>query len=733
MMINVLHPMTLLKGHGVYTYHPSGPAFLRNPPAQHFRAPEESDIPAFAHDGAGNHDDGQFTIGPHGEQVYVTPRGEFRHGIDAVVNRIGHFLAQKGDRTNPKAVVDKAIRDFNENHSMTDNHGLPPADSNAWRKIRVGPLQRAVGGEVPTRTNNGTLITHLHNKNPDTAPMGKFIESAYMPIHSELYNVLTNIMGFDAADVKSMSFTKYPYVYAHDLAPNTYGTSEDHPSAEIPDKYRRFAPEGYFPDMESVHSWEVAHHLPQVMHYPKLGKRGKPPIALKRAAHRYIEEALQQGIEHIPDVPIQINRGSVLQPDLVQVGMREALQNPGLREELVNDIAKAPSLMFLFGRSGQGDMKKLMNHFTDQYGMGEDGLTLDQQAQYLTSGSSGGGAGTHTSAARLMALARKSGKAEDGRSFLSAHEITPDEMKLLGLTDSPMAHAAADRYKTIIEGLANHQASARGHEVQRELGDIPENPMMSASIGNFPQVDPETGILVSEGLDPHMDAYTHRVEDYAPTTPSETTAMGVRPGRDAIAQPDAVPVEEQLPPPQRVTAAETTSPRGISSPPSDRRPSQRPALPVAVAPRSLPPQLTQAREAVSQFSPAQLQEYMQAANVRLPRDRSPQDFQRIFGDPQQTLLEQFMRSEDSHLPIMERVLKQLERLQMADAKSDVTILKHQKPHFRDSRLLAKHLNLTREDVHSISHSTGDWFRIAKTYNVEPNVVKVIKINSGVEV
>ena len=70
---------------------------------------------------------------------------------------------------------------------------------------------------------------------------------------------------------------------------------------------------------------------------------------------------------------------------------------------------------------------------------------------------------------------------------------------------------------------------------------------------------------------------------------------------------------------------------------------------------------------------------------------------------------------------------------MADAKEDAAIIKHQKPHFSDARLLAKHLNLTREDVHSISHSTGDWYHIAKTYNVEPRVVKVIKINSGVEV
>ena len=136
------------------------------------------------------------------------------------------------------------------------------------------------------------------------------------------------------------------------------------------------------------------------------------------------------------------------------------------------------------------------------------------------------------------------------------------------------------------------------------------------------------------------------------------------------------------------------------------------------------------REAVAGYNPQQLQQFVQQAGVRLPQGRTPQQFQQVMGDPKQTLMEQWTRSEDTHLPIMDRVLKQLERLQMSDAKEDTEILKNVKPHFRDSRLLAKHLNLTREDVHSISHATGDWYRIAKTFRVDPKVVKVIKVNTG---
>ena len=744
MMINVLNPMTLLKGHGIYAFHPKGPTMLRNPPAQHFRSPKEMDIPPFAHDGDGNHDEGEFVPGNFGEQVYLTNRGEFRHGIDAVINEVGKFLSSRGKTVDPKAVVDKAIRDFNENHKMSEHHSLPGVDNVAWRKIRVGPLvtSKEKGQDAPTRTDNGTLITYLHNNNYDTAAIGKFLESGYVPFYNQLNEVLTNTLGIPSHEVKNLKFTRYPYIYAHRQAPHTYSTYNDHPDENIPDRYRGFAPEGYFPDAEAIHSWEVTHQLPKIMHYPKIGKRGPKSVDLKRRTHQHILEALEQGIDHVPDVPIQINLGSHLKPDFTQVNLRDALTDDGLRERLVDDVANSPSLMFLFGRSGQGDANDVLNYMNEKYGAGEEGLTLDQHKQYVRSGSPSGGAGTHTNAARLFALARKSGAVgEDGRSQMGEHEITREELEMMGLPHNEMALRHADRYQTIVEALADHQASARGHTVRMGVGEIPETPMQSAKIRNFPQIDPETGLVTNEGFAPHMDAFTHRTEDYAPTSPSFETLQGVQPGRDAASEPDAVPIE-QLPP--QVTA---TGPSSRTTPPVARPQPQptppaavaTPSRPVMVKPRALPARTMQAREAIAGFNPAQMQHFMGQAGVKIPearqRYREPdvtpeQEFQQVFGDPKQTLLEQWMKSNDSHLPIMDRVLKGLEELQLADAKDDSQIQKHIKPHFRDSRLLAKHLNLTREDVHSITHMTGDWHRIAKTYNVDPKVVKVIKVNTG---
>jgi hypothetical protein len=731
MRVKVTGPIIILKGHGIFTYHPKGPAFLRHPPAQSFKNPQEPDIPAFAHDGQGNHDEGEWVRGKHGDMVYNTGRGEFRHGIDAVINNVGGFLRSQGLSVDPKQVVDKAIRDFNDKHKENgtyDAHGLPDSENLSWRKIRMGPLWRDAMGNNPTRTKNRTHITHLHNHNADTAPIGKFLESAYFPMYKELGNVLTETLGIPASEVKALPFTKYPYVYANYLAPNTYSANKDHPDANIPDKYIRHAPEGYFPDITPVHSWEVAHHLPKVFHYPKMGKRGKPPIALKRLANQHIDEALQQGIEHIPDINIMINAGGLGSPEYRQVNLREALTNPGLREDLVNDVARVPSLMFLFGRSQKGsDFQKLMGYMNEVYGGTEGGLSLEQQEQYLTSGSSAEGSGTHTNASRLFALARKSGKTDEDGSHLGDHPINEEELQALALPYSPQMMQEADRYQTIVNALADHQSSARGHEVQRGIGDIPTSPMQNAMIGNMPQIDPETGMMTHEGMAEYMDAYTHRLEDYAPTTNTGVTPVAEMPPQEMS--------------PSRLQESQPPTPLATQPAAPPRAPSPAPVAvaPPRIEPRPLHPAVAAARQPVAQYNPDQLREFMQAANMRHPQREAPsgplssheQRFQQSFGDPHQRMLDQYLRAEDAHLPIMERILKQLEGLQLDDAKNDSEISPHIKSHFKDATLLAKHVGLAPMDVRGIAHSTGDWYNIAKNFGIEPKLVKVIKVNYNV--
>jgi hypothetical protein len=85
------------------------------------------------------------------------------------------------------------------------------------------------------------------------------------------------------------------------------------------------------------------------------------------------------------------------------------------------------------------------------------------------------------------------------------------------------------------------------------------------------------------------------------------------------------------------------------------------------------------------------------------------------------------------------ITEAMEHIQLEDAKQDVTILK-MLPHnpiqlnsIQSVGLFAKDLGITSMDVHGLLHSRGDWHRIAKEWNVSPQVVKVVKVtfNGGV--
>jgi hypothetical protein len=83
-----------------------------------------------------------------------------------------------------------------------------------------------------------------------------------------------------------------------------------------------------------------------------------------------------------------------------------------------------------------------------------------------------------------------------------------------------------------------------------------------------------------------------------------------------------------------------------------------------------------------------------------------------------------MKAEDAHLPVMDRVMKALEDMQLQDAAMDNL----QNPNLHNANAIAKYVGLTASEVNSINHTMGDWFNIAKSYNIEPKMVKIIKSN-----
>ena len=99
--------------------------------------------------------------------------------------------------------------------------------------------------------------------------------------------------------------------------------------------------------------------------------------------------------------------------------------------------------------------------------------------------------------------------------------------------------------------------------------------------------------------------------------------------------------------------------------------------------------------------------------------------QQLLADPRQQLLDQYMRSEDAHLPVMDRVMKALERMQQEEASFDGIKINS---NLNSPHALAKHVGLTASEVVTINQTMGDWHNIAKSYNVDAKVVKVIKTN-----
>jgi|DEB0MinimDraft_6_1074348.scaffolds.fasta_scaffold06024_3 hypothetical protein len=98
--------------------------------------------------------------------------------------------------------------------------------------------------------------------------------------------------------------------------------------------------------------------------------------------------------------------------------------------------------------------------------------------------------------------------------------------------------------------------------------------------------------------------------------------------------------------------------------------------------------------------------------------------------PQPTLLDYGMEFNKAQVA---EITEAMEHIQLEDAKRDASILK-MLPHnpiqlnsVQSVGLFAKDLGITSMDVHGLLHSRGDWHRIAKEWNVSPQVVKVVKV------
>ena len=718
-MIYANVPM-LLKAWGLVHSGPRGRVVLRNPPPQAFRPQGELDAPAFAHDGHGNVYEGQWEKDDGGIHYYHTRddgRAFFQHGIDAAAYRLLKGLQKMGfkklESGDVVELMNRAIDLYNDKHK-DEAHKLNQFDSEEWRKLRSAPLPTdtmASREETtrPSRAHDGTKVTLATNRGAATNPNGEFVESYYLPFNVELRHLLEELIGEDnvrslEGNAKFLQENK-PYVYANYTAPPKYihSLQDDPGGAMLEDSKAPFSDDFAHSQQSPVFTWEALHHLPDVFFRPM--KQNKMPVAMMRTAKEHIMQLVREGkTDSIPNIPVTFDGpgGRMQRP------LREALQDPSLIDGVIKEVSSIPAMMFLFGRANQGggNFMRLYNQVMERIEDVADGLSYDDHRQYFTSGASGKGSGMHDKAARLMGLARVFGHGEEeGRSALSEMSVG---------SPSPEDQAASETNRRIIEALADHQAEGRGHQVRRSLGEIPSERMVGADLVNYYGNQMEPTIALEEHMQNYHYPTVGHFANHTPghMTPSEPVPTSERPGR--LSSP-----------------ADGTPPRQDVGAPRIQEATVQPTMM-----EPMDPTFQATRRNIASMTPEAYRQMLQAAGSGrqvMPEDPTQFTEQELrsraaLADPQQTMLTQFLRSEDAHLPVMDQVMKALERMQYREAELDTDVTKHISSSLSSARQLASYVGLTSEEVTTINHTMGDWHNIAKSYSTTPEVVKVIKMS-----
>ena len=767
----------ILKGDGVYGYygHPETgqlvPFLKTSPPPEAFHPdPNVPDVPAYAHYGAakphpsghpgmGELIPGNFTRGKHKEHVYIDENGEtHHHGIDGVLHSIGEALERKGmlgsnhpqfGELTPQNIVQRAIEMTNAEHQdKSGAQDIPDVDSMKHRKIRVA----GYGGRKPTsrahNTHDGEYITAYTNRPNRKEKVGAMIESYGVPYNHNLQKIL--LQGLGLSDMVGAEFLDNPHIDIADLHPRgrrIRGRGGDvigmnsQGEYTLPDSHIKGAPKGVGHDAAhtGIQSWEVMNHTPDFMHMMLTRQQTGNSVAKNNAAV-HISEALKIiDPNKIPDVEVPINTtpGTTGKPQYTMMNLRTVLRTDGMKNNMINELAKTPAFNLLFGRSNSGSAakpgvgKRAFQHILDTFGGKEGGTSFSDLTSHTVAGDhlrtedgmkTTEGHGTHKSAAEFYAKAMLSGAHDEHDSALRAYmpkdaegNIDADVIKNMGL--NLPSYETVEQRRQGTQAIADLISEAFGHQTRRQLPEnIPTSGLASRNVIGYP------------------DQIINRLPEHVPFYDD----LGLAP----------------------VERAGIAAPKPTVAPPTERPPPPQPPLPVAVAPpatEALPPptpqrgapsfrpqspELVAARQHVGRADPASLRQIMDAAGARVPQGQgmqlSPQEqqYQQTMGDPRQQLLTQYMKGQNQDLSPMDRVMKAMEQMQMDDARSDSKIMKHALPRqvniadLHGINHLAKSIDLMPVDVRSIAYATGDWERIAKRLNVSTDVVKVVKVSVG---
>lgn len=789
---SIIKAVMLRKGDANYVIHGGAPHKARHPPVEAIKPPGVKDTPAFAHTGGfeehisgipgvGQVYPGEYLPdgGSHGEEVYVDEAGgHHMHGIDGLIRAVGQSMLQQGINVPGKVVVDRAIDLYNSRRKDK----IPGSDAIDWRKINLGRLGDQDTDAMSTRNEHG-LVTTLTNSHDDKHMYGTFLESYSIPFNNELGQIMAEA---GHPNPQQHSWVRKPYIKPHrlHLKPDGQGGMEfganSVPSGQMlpggaldPMSIRNL--KGRLNDaraFQNISSWGVGRHISNLYHLPHAD--AAPDYTGRKHARKALVDSFTMQMlmtlgydrEAIANNLVVDSEGakrmvSKLKGEVNGRSLKSYFTSEQGIRELGEQLSRYPSLNHVYGESRMPsfdeDKKKtrrantsgnLTHFFGQRYGDdSEEGRGLD-----LFMGHS-------KRIENFKSFQRNKDQAHHRRakdSFsnaLLARDLgishvedmpTPEEVREAGLAlhDTPETRADAPRVANIMNQLFALHATAYGHEL-KELPSAEEMKEISPLIDHVIQGGTHED-LSQLGVPDHIP-YSDRMEPITPVgeSTSDTGMSGTPKGVSGAPLHPSVTGETPPPtPPPQMPPPQTPPPQmPPPTPPPQMPPPQPEARRVAVRPSPtvvdpMTPGLSRQQQARARFRQAPLEQvreyYPQRESLaNVPQDQQEarlQQFRQLMGDPYQTRLVDFAKSDN--------VARVLELLQLEEARLDGAIMK-QVPNSAfnadsvyDINHIAKMMGLTSLDVRTILHSKGDWHRISKTYGYDDSVVKVVKVAFG---
>jgi len=630
--------------------------------------------------------------------------GDLLEGGQHPIDFARSYLMRKLGMSEEQAgrILQRAIERYNAKHD--DEHGegeslhtLPDFDSPEWRKVFVGPMydhrdpshQRQVRGAEPLFEGGPRpMITYaLNNANVNVpgASTGRWIDSGLLHMNREIGEELIE-QGYSPQEVNRLKIVQYNRLLPRDLsggivqAWSGQQVNEAMRSGSIPEQFQTDKQRAGLSEQRAhpeIYAHQVVKLLPDSFYHVSSGLGGRsgnvPEYLLDR-----MEES---GIPTDTFTP----------EELAQIGSTRAMKM------LFQTTHKLDS------PSGKGAVKTLAHSvFRDMGSIEGDGdwndPTLNDHLSHAAGAADSGDLKFH-------------GRANRVASNFIAH----------------ITHVAS---KLVEEGMSEDEAKAEAVRRMRES---------EATAG--------TRFTAEEGIREKTEALIDAMLGQSGHEAFSLDSINLPTGRAATGLPeDMMESHHNIPEhwdKRIIIGNHLMAPVGGGE-------MQEEAAPVAAPPVAAPP--VAAPPAAPPVAPPQGQRTLfdrytppapAMASAYPTRQASPleQQYHQMLGtDPAQRTFDigsgaLVQRSNDT-VSSIDDIMKKIEMVQVLDARQDPTITK-MLPNksvsidsFWDVQIIAKSLGLTSVDVHGLYQSQGDWYKIADQWNVQPEVVKAVKVAFG---